>query len=126
MRGVAVLAAMAILDACSMPVARFGVVTTDPDVIGIKLLRPNVRARSCRATVFAIPLARGEPSVDEAMRELEALDSETNAITNAEVAWDRIVTGVYNRTCVEIHGDLGRVISTVIVPVPGHGSHPMQ
>jgi len=40
---------------------------------------------------------------------------------NAEVRWHRLVTGVYNRRCVEVRGDLARALSTITLPAPpGH------
>jgi hypothetical protein len=41
------------------------------------------------------------------------------------VRWERIVTGVYNRRCVEVQGDLARSVTTVRLPAPPshHGHH---
>ncbi len=59
-----------------------------------------------------------------ALAGIMALDREGDVVANARVSWRRIVTGVYNRRCVEIRGDLARTVSTVRLPMPaGHGSH---
>ena len=56
-----------------------------------------------------------------------ALDPEGNVVANADVRWRRLVTGVYNRRCVEVRGDLARTVSTIRLPGPpgheGHGAH---
>ena len=49
-----------------------------------------------------------------------ALDSEGNVVTNVEVRTQGLFTAVYNRACVEVRGDVGRGISTIIVPALEH------
>ena len=46
------------------------------------------------------------------------------ALSGAEVRLRRLVTGLYNRRCVEVRGDLARTISTLTIRMPpGHGAH---
>ncbi len=108
---------------CGASSSRVGLLSPDPQLVGVKLLRPNVAGRSCRASVVGVPLAAGDPSIEEALGQILTLDPEGDLVANAEVDWRRLVTGVYNRTCVEVRGDLCRAVSAVIVPMPGHGHH---
>jgi len=87
---------------------------------GLKLLRPAVSGRSCRASLAGLPLAAGEPDLREALAQVLALDAEANVVANAEVRWRRLVTGVYNRRCVEVRGDLARTVPTVTIPMGQH------
>jgi hypothetical protein len=116
-------AAVLALAGCGASVSRVGLLGADPDLVGIKLLRPNVTGRSCRSSVLGVPTQAGSPSIEEALGQLLALDEEGNLVSHAEVRWQRLVTGVYNRTCVEVHGDLARGVTTVVLPMPGHEHH---
>jgi hypothetical protein len=109
---------------CATSLGSFGVVQPDADAVGLKLLRPGVVGRSCRASVLGIPLRAGAPDVREALAAILALDAEGNVVANAEVRSERLLTGVYNRRCVELRGDLARTVSTIVVPAPpGHEGH---
>jgi hypothetical protein len=64
-----------------------------------------------------------KPSLDEALRRILAVDAEGNVVVNAEVRWRRFVTGLYDRRCVEVRGDLARTVSTIHAPgAAGHHS----
>ena len=116
----AVLAAALAAAGCGASASRVGILSPDPDLVGIKLLRPHVTGRSCRASVLGVPTRAGSASIDEALGEILALDPEGNLVAHAEVQWHRVLTGVYNRTCIEVRGDLCRGVTTVIVPMVGH------
>jgi len=126
MRALAVVAPILIVAACAGPVGTLGLVSADSDIVGLKLLRPGVTGRSCRSTIAGVPLAPGAPTMNEALAEILALDTEGNVVTNADVRWRGLTTGLYNRSCIEVRGDLARVVSTVLLPAPpGHeGHHP--
>jgi hypothetical protein len=106
---------------CASPLGTLGVVHPDADDVGLKLLRPGVTARSCRSSVVGIPLSAGDPDVREALATILALDREGDVVANARMSWRHLVTGIYNRRCIEIQGDLARTVSTVRLPMPeGH------
>jgi hypothetical protein len=63
-------------------------------------------------------------TLEDAMRAMTGRDGEANAISNAVVSWTRVSTGVYSRECVEIRGNVGRVVTTVLLPSSGHHGHP--
>jgi hypothetical protein len=71
-----------------------------------------------------VSLGGGGPEVREALDEILALDREGNVVVDAEVSEERFATGLYNRHCVRVRGDLGRAISTIRLPAPpGHHAH---
>jgi hypothetical protein len=121
MRGVVVLVAVLALAGCATSLGTAGVLVPDADALGVKLLHPGVSGRSCRASIIGVPLEDGSPSLREAMARALALDSEANALTDADVRWERVVTGLYNRRCVAVSGNLVRTISSVTIPMVGHG-----
>jgi hypothetical protein len=124
MTRLAALAAAAVLAGCSTSLGRVGALVPDAGGVGLKLLRPGVSGRSCRASVAGLPLGAGEPDLREAVAQALALDAEANLVANAEVRWRQFVTGVYNRRCVEVRGDLARTVSTLTIPMAsGHGVH---
>ena len=123
MRELALLLVAAVVSGCTSSLGTAGVLLPDADAVGVKLLRPGVSGRSCRASIVGIPLDDGSPSLGEAMARVLALDAEGDALTNADVRWERVVTGLYNRRCVEVRGNLVRTISTVTIPMVGHGAH---
>ena len=111
------------LAGCAAWVERAGVVARDEQVIGTKLLRPQATARACSSSLLGVPLGK-DADLDVAISELLARDDEANVLTNVEIRRQAVVTGVYNRRCVEVRGDLGRIIPTLALPMPGgHESH---
>jgi hypothetical protein len=116
-----------LLSGCAASLGTVGVIRPDAEEVGFKLLLPAVSARSCRDSIVGVPLQRGEPDVREALARLRALDAEGDVVANAEIRWLRIVTGIYNRRCVEVRGDLARAVSMIRLPAPpgheGHGRH---
>jgi hypothetical protein len=121
MTRVAVVALGVALSGCATSLGTIGVAVPDAEPMGLKMLRPAATGRSCRASVLGLPLADGEPRLQDALGEILALDAEGNVVVNAEVRWRRVVTGIYNRRCVEVQGDLARTLSTVTLPMPpGH------
>jgi len=118
------LASLALALGCASSLGTLGVVHPDADDVGLKLLRPDVSASSCRSSVLGVPLRAGEPDVREALATILALDREGDVVANTHIAWRRLVTGVYNRRCVELRGDLARTVTTVRLPMPAsHGAH---
>jgi hypothetical protein len=119
-----VLATLLILPACSTSFGPMGMLGTSSADFGLKLLRPGAVGRSCRSSVLGVPLRSGQPEMREALGEILALDREGNVVVDAEVAEERIITGLYNRRCVQVRGDLSRTISTITLPAPpGHHAH---
>ncbi len=53
---------------------------------------------------------------------LLARDAEANVVVNAELTTNTVLTGLWNRRCVEVRGDVARIVSTVTLPMPAsHG-----
>lgn len=93
-------------------------------MIPTKLLRPDAEGRSCRAWVMGIPLQPGSPGLDEALARVLALDPEGNVVTHVEVSERLLLTGIFNRRCVVLRGDLSRTVASVTLPTPeGHHTH---
>jgi hypothetical protein len=118
------LVAMLGIGGCTTSLGPVGLLAPDEARGGVKLLRPAVSGGSCRATLLGFRLGSGRGTIQEAMGEILALDAEGNAVVEAEVGRREFVTGVYNRRCVRVRGDLVRVITTVTLPsAPGHHGH---
>lgn len=107
---------------CTAPLGRLPLVMREADAT--KLLRPGVEGRSCRSRVLGVSTADGDPSLEEALAPILALDAEGNAVADAEVRSEELLTGVYDRRCVVVRGDLVRTIGTITLPMPeGHHHH---
>ena len=120
------LAITALLTGCTASFGPATLIGTDADLVGLKLLRPGLHGRSCRVSVLGLPFRASAPALAEAVAQILAADPEGNVVTGAEVTWSELVTGVYNRRCVEVRGDLARMVSTLRLPAPaGHapGTH---
>ena len=124
MRDVRIVVLVAALAGCAADVGRVPFVANDVDVVGTKLLRPGATGRSCRTTVLGMRVGHDAGTIDEAMGRLLALDGEGNVVSDVAVREERVVTGLVNRRCISVRGDLGRTVSTLVVPMPGdHHGH---
>ena len=87
-------------------------------------LRPDVEASSCRRWILGVPI--GGPQVDDPIAalvaELLAREPEATLLTDADVRWDHLSLGVYERECVVVRGILGRTMRTITIP-SGAGGH---
>ncbi len=88
------------------------------------MIRPNAVARACRSSTFGISLGGDDDLVGAALAQLRAIDAEADVVTDVQVDEERFVTGVYDRRCVVLRGDVGREVTTVTLPrSPGHEHH---
>lgn len=128
-RAAPVLAALA-LAGCATTHGRLGVMSFDPELVATKLLRPRTVGRSCATWLLGIPIGAGSGTLEEAGRNILALDPEGTLVRDLEITRTTMTALVVTRRCVEIRGDLAREIRTLVVPVPGgheehegHGGH---
>ena len=56
--------------------------------------------------------------------ELLAREPDATVLSEADLRWDHLSLGVYERQCVAIHGVLGRTVRTITIPSgAGEGHH---
>jgi hypothetical protein len=109
---------------CAMPLGSVSAVQPKVDTFGVKLLAPSITGRSCRTSILGVPLQPGDPDVQEALAQILAQDAEGDVVTDARIDSERILTGVYNRRCVSVQGNLGRTIRVITLPMPAsHHQH---
>lgn len=107
---------------CWSDMGTIPVATLDRDIAGVKMIRPGVVARACRSGVIGI--RSGSEPLEAAMRRILAVDPEGNAVTDVRVRTTSIRTGLYDRECVEVRGNLARLTPVVLLPAAGeHGAH---
>ncbi|TMA68412.1 MAG: hypothetical protein E6J68_03420 [Deltaproteobacteria bacterium] len=116
-----VLAITTLLTGCAVSLGPAALISTDAEVTGVKLVRRVLQGPSCRVSVLGVPVRAGTPALGEAVAQILAADPEGNVVTRAEVTWSELVTGIYNRRCVEVRGDLARMVPTLRLPAAaGH------
>lgn len=111
------------LSGCATELGHVAFLGAEAAAPATKLLRPAVEGRSCRASLLGLSATAGEPSAGEALARILDLDREGDAVTNVDLRWEHVATGLYDRRCVVVRGDLVRTISTVTLPMP-EGHHP--
>lgn len=118
------IALLGVLTGCAISQGPVGVIGPSADVFGTKLLRSGTTGHSCRTRVLGVPLRAGAPELREALAEMLAQDEEADVVLNADVRSWALMTGLYNRRCLEVRGDLSRVVPTIALPGSmQHGSH---
>jgi hypothetical protein len=118
-----VLPALA-LAGCTTSLGTLGVMRAEREPIDVKLLRPEVTGRSCSTSVVGVRVSGNAPTVREALDHILALDPEGDVVVDADVTLERFVTGLYDRRCITVRGDLARMIPTLTLPAPaGHHGH---
>ena len=106
------------LAGCTTALGPVGAIQTESDPVAFKLLRPGVTGRSCATSVVGVRLSGNGPSLREALDRIIALDEEGDVVVNADVTLEQFVTGLYDRRCIAVRGDLARAIPTITLP--GH------
>jgi hypothetical protein len=66
-------------------------------------------------------MSRGTTTVEDLVRGLIKSDPEADVLTNVQMGVSGVMTGVFNRVCFDVTGDLGREISVVRLPAVGGG-----
>jgi hypothetical protein len=119
-----VLGVACALSGCTASLGSVGALAPTPDTVSVKLLRPAMVGRACRANVLGLALGASTLPLPEALEQILSHDAEGDVVTNAEITSSEITTGVYNRRCVEVRGDLARRIPTITLPAPAsHKGH---
>ena len=87
-------------------------------------LQPDVEASSCRRWILGIPIgdSQADDPIAPLVADLLARDPEATLLSEADVRWDHLALGVYERQCVVVRGVLGRTMRTIIIP-SGEGGH---
>jgi hypothetical protein len=116
--------AATLLAGCAVSLGPVGVVGPGTGAVAVKVLRPGVEGRSCQRSILGVALDAASPTLAASLAQLLALDREGDIVTNGEIVSEELVTGLYNRRCVVVRGDLGRMIPQVRMPgQTGHGGH---
>lgn len=119
LKRLSMMAGMALLAGCMTTHSDIGAIRAGIDTVGVKMLRPGARVRHCRFSVLGIPLAGADTT--SLVADLLKLDAEADVVTKARVTTESVTTGVFNRICVELVGDLAREVSVVRLPALGEG-----
>lgn len=113
------LGLMMLAGGCMTTTVELGLVRPTAETVGLKMIRPGARVRDCRSSLFGVPLRAG--ATTSLLSGLLAIDAEADVVSKARVTTESIATGIYNRTCVELVGDLGREVNVVRLPDVGGG-----
>lgn len=122
-RAARALAGAVMLAGCAAQEGHLPRVSAVAEADGFKMLRPGASARACRGVFFGRRGGDG-PLLGEAFARVLALDREADSLMNVSLRWRRTSLGLYTWACVEISGDLVRMVPTVLVPMGGeHEGH---
>ena len=89
-------------------------------------LRPDVEATACRRWILGVPLGgeNADDPVAPLVAQLLARDPEATVLSEANIRWEHLSVGLYERQCVTVGGVLARPIRTITIPSGGsHGHH---
>jgi hypothetical protein len=124
--GAAGLAALAVgLVGCGLGGGTIPLVILGANQPGFKMLRPGAAARACGATVWPYGARDRTGLVEAALAELLAEQAGADVVRDVRISWRGIDLLLAQVGCVSVRGDVGRVISTVELPMLGghHGHH---
>lgn len=111
---------------CTAPIA------TLPGILGAEAYPPamvlttGAVGEDCGTQVLLVPLHQA--SLDLAVARAIASVPEATLLTDVQITGTAFITGVYNHTCLHVKGSAAKLVSSVVVPMPGehhdhHGAH---
>jgi hypothetical protein len=120
---------LALTQACTRSVGPTAIGTLGPggEELGVMRLRPQVEASSCRRWILGIPVSGTFPDdpVAPLVMELLSRDPDATVLSEADLRWEHLTVGFYERQCVTVRGVLGRTMRTITIPggMDVHGQH---
>ncbi len=103
-------------------------IATVPGILGPEAYPPamvlatGASGEDCGTQILLVPLHR--PSLETAVARAIAGVPEATLLTDVRISVRAIVTGVYNRSCLRVTGSAAKLVSSVVVPMPGeHHDH---
>jgi len=86
------------------------------------VLATGAVGEDCGVSVLFVPLH--EPALEVAIARALASVPEATLLTETTVETRSLTTGLYNRTCVRVHGSAAKLVATVVLPPSaGHQHH---
>jgi hypothetical protein len=123
-----VLAPALLVTACtrSLGPTPVGTLGSGTEEAAVMRLRPDVQASSCRRWILGIPIDGSQPEdpVTALVTGLLAQEPEATLLSEADVRWDHLSLGIYERQCIAVRGNLGRAMRTITIPSGAGGHHP--
>ena len=97
------------LSGCSFRTGDLSIVASQNVGLQPELIQRSVEGEDCTHVLLFIPMGSLVPNLDEAMdRALEKVP-DGNILTDVAVYSDVRFTYIYNRTCLRVKGDVGRL-----------------
>ena len=122
---------LTLAEGCARSVGPTAIGTLGPgtDTVAVMRLRPGVESSSCRRWILGIPVGGvdADDSVAALLTELLSQEPDATVLSEAEIRWEHLAAGIYERQCVTLRGVLGRTMRTITIPgdadVHGHHGH---
>jgi hypothetical protein len=106
---IALLFLVVAMAGCSFRTGDLSIVASQNVGLEPELIRRSVEGKDCTHMLLFIPMGSLVANLDEAMdRALEKVP-EGNILTDMAIYNDLLFTYIYNRTCLRIKGDVGRL-----------------
>ena len=90
------------------------------------VLATGAAGEDCGASILF--LSGSEPRLEYAIARAIATVPEATLLTDVRVERRAITTGLYNRSCLRVHGSAAKLIRQLVLPAPpghhDHGAHP--
>jgi hypothetical protein len=96
--------------ACSVPVGHVGALATRPVKVSGRPVQQRVEGRDCgRVALLYVPVGRGAPSVEAAVRDALARAPGSDALTGVAMNGEVFsIPVIYQRICLRVRGDAVR------------------
>jgi hypothetical protein len=121
-------AQMVALIACLGAIGCTAPIATLPGILGREAYPPamvlatGATGEDCGTQILLVPLRRA--SLDVAVTRAIASVPEATLLTDVQISATALITGVYNHTCLRVKGSAAKLVSSVVVPMPGdHHDH---
>src|SRR4051794_33189275 len=120
--GAVLVVLFAVVSGCVAPLGQVAGVVGPDTYAPAMVLATGAEGEDCGTSVFFVPVRRAR--LEDAVTRAIATVPEATLLMDVRVERWALTTGLYDRSCVRVHGSAAKLVSQLVMPMPAdHEMH---